>query len=254
VSIPRILHRIWVGPDPLPDEFARYGEAWRRMHPDWEHRLWTEEDLPHDVERREILERNRIPAERADVLRYELLWRMGGVYVDTDIEPLRPLDPLVAELEFFTGEMKPGRINNAVIGTAPGSPVLRAAVDEARFPVIEDALAPPPPLVKEATGPVFFGRVVARFPEATVFPPPVFYPGTEEERATAYTRHYSARSWAAFSSVEDEIRKLRERLDKAEARVVKANARAETYRRQRDEARAELARSGVQRLLGRLSR
>ena len=61
VAIPRIIHRIWVGPEELPAEFAAFGEQWADMHPGWEHRLWTEDNLPGDVRRSEVLDRNRIP-------------------------------------------------------------------------------------------------------------------------------------------------------------------------------------------------
>src|SRR5439155_22420530 len=84
--IPRILHQIWVGPDPLPEEFARYRETWLQRHPEWEHHLWTENNLPPDLRRPEAYERLRAPAERSDILRYEVLWRWGGVYGDADFE------------------------------------------------------------------------------------------------------------------------------------------------------------------------
>src|SRR5947209_2921327 len=88
VEIPLILHRIWVGPDPLPEEFVAYGESWARHHPGWEQRLWTEDDLP-EIRWDEIRDRRRVPAERANLLRYELLLDFGCVYVDADLECLR---------------------------------------------------------------------------------------------------------------------------------------------------------------------
>ena len=68
MRIPRIFHQIWVGPDPFPEEFAGYQETWIRHHPEWELRFWTEENLPTDLERREVYELLRRPAERADIL------------------------------------------------------------------------------------------------------------------------------------------------------------------------------------------
>ena len=44
--VPRILHPIWLGDHPFPDEFARYRETWLRLHRDPEHRFCTEENLP----------------------------------------------------------------------------------------------------------------------------------------------------------------------------------------------------------------
>ena len=131
--IPRILHRVWVGPDPLPEDFARNGESWRRHHPDWEMRLWTEDELPRDLTRPEVYERLRKPTERSDIIRLEVLFRFGGVYVDTDFECLRPIEPLVEEgVDFFTCYLKPGRVNNAVIGSVAGHPLLERALRELR--------------------------------------------------------------------------------------------------------------------------
>ncbi|NYK77369.1 hypothetical protein GPW07_24425, partial [Salmonella enterica subsp. enterica serovar Typhimurium] len=86
----------------MPDEFARYGESWRRHHPSWEVRLWTDENLPDDLVRKEAYERLRKPAERSDIIRLEVVLRYGGVYVDTDIECLRSIEPLIEGVEFWT--------------------------------------------------------------------------------------------------------------------------------------------------------
>src|SRR2546423_3615913 len=122
MEIPRVLHRIWLGPEPEPERLVGFGESWVRHHPDWEHRLWTEDNLP-EVRWREILDTRRVPAERANILRYELLLTFGGVYVDADVECLKPIDPVIAGLDFFAAEGKPGgKVTNAIIGAAPGHP------------------------------------------------------------------------------------------------------------------------------------
>jgi mannosyltransferase OCH1-like enzyme len=123
--IPRVFHRIWVGPDPLPREYAAYGETWAKHHPDWELRLWTEDNLPEGV-RPEVYERLRAPAERANILRLELLWREGGVYMDTDFECLRSIEPLIENAEVFITLAKADRVNNALMGSVPGHAAIAA--------------------------------------------------------------------------------------------------------------------------------
>ena len=93
--IPRIFHRIWVGPDPLPAEYARYGQTWLDHHPGWELRFWTDDNFPDGLRRPEAQERLRSPVERANILRLEVVWRFGGVYVDTDFECRRSIEPLI---------------------------------------------------------------------------------------------------------------------------------------------------------------
>ena len=90
--------------------------TWTGHHPDWALRLWTEENLPEGLRRPEVHELLRQPAERADILRLELLHREGGVYVDVDVECLRPIDPLLDGVACFAGRLDSGRITNTVLG------------------------------------------------------------------------------------------------------------------------------------------
>lgn len=184
--IPRIFHQIWLGPNPLPDDFARYVESWRRHHPDWEHHLWTEETIPPDLHPA-VYERLRSPAERSDVFRLELLVRHGGIYVDTDFECLRPLDELIAGVDLFAADAKDGRVNNALIGAAAGHPAMVRGLAEVR-PVTRYGVVD-----KFGTGPFFVDRIL-KDAGATVFERRLFYPSPVEQD-DAYAIHHMARSW-----------------------------------------------------------
>src|SRR2546429_5904594 len=126
--IPRVFHQIWLGPNPLPEEYQRYQQTWLDCHPGWELRMWTEENLPEGLRRPEAYEKLRAPAERANILRLELLWRFGGVYVDTDFECLRSIEPLIGDAELFITLAKPGRVNNALMGSVPAHSVIDDAL------------------------------------------------------------------------------------------------------------------------------
>jgi mannosyltransferase OCH1-like enzyme len=196
VEIPKTFHRIWLGQEPFPEEYVVWGETWQLHHPDWELVLWTDESLG-ELERKEVSDPGRVGAERADILRYELLWRHGGVYIDTDLECRRPIDRLVRGLDFFAVWHNPlrHRVNNAVIGSVAGHPIVERAMREAR-PM------PPGEYSKTGTGPVFFDRVVREFSGATLFESCSFYPRTSEERRRAYAVHHEARSWSSANPVE----------------------------------------------------
>src|SRR4051794_22782741 len=115
--IPRLLHQIWLGPDAWPEEAEVRRRTWIDHHPEWEHHLWTEETVPSGL-RAEVYQRLRNPSERSDLLRLELLWRIGGVYVDTDVECLRPIGSLLDDRGVLVGE-EHGRVSAAILGAVP---------------------------------------------------------------------------------------------------------------------------------------
>jgi mannosyltransferase OCH1-like enzyme len=220
--IPRVFHRIWLGPDPMPEEYVRLGETWKRNHRDWAHHLWAETNLPTDLERHEVYELLRRPAERADILRLELLHRLGGVYVDADLESLQPIDPLLDDVSCFLGSLDSGRVSNAIMGAVPGHPLLARAIAELRPRTTFG------PVDRDGTGPLLIERLRHDFPDVTVFEPDVFY-ATERERAQ-YAFHLSARSWKDEAGLRsdlaraereraiarEELRKLQKKYDRVQ--------------------------------------
>ena len=198
VKIPRIIHRIWLGGEPLRDDLQHYGETWRNHHPGWEIRLWTDDDLP-EFGLTDALEHGRHQAERADVLRYELLKRFGGVYVDIDIECLRSLEPLIERSRYLRHYKCQERVSNGILGAVPGHPLFERASREAALRIGVGT-------IPSATGPPFFAELVQDFPEVTLYGPEKFFPylWTERHRAhehfpEAYAVHHwwgdRAESW-----------------------------------------------------------
>jgi mannosyltransferase OCH1-like enzyme len=225
--IPRIFHQIWLGPDPFPREYVGYQRSWTRRHPGWELRLWTEDDLPGDLERKEIYERLRRPAERSDLLRFELLARHGGVYLDADFECLRSLEPLLEGVTFFCAYNDPGRVNNAIVGSVRGHPLVVRAIRELRP---RETFGP---VDKGGTGPFFLNRLVSEFSDVTIFAEELFYPRTPAAREGAYAVHHAARSWKdpadlvldavraeqRLSIVQDELALMKKRYELAQAEL-----------------------------------
>ncbi len=252
MSIPRIVHRIWLGDQPMSEEFVEYGETWKAHHPGWEHRLWTEDNLPSDLRRREVFEAFRAPAERSDLLRYELLWRYGGVYVDTDMECLRPIDELVERVDFFAAAHKKGRqLNNSPIGAAAGHPILEAAVRDARAVNYKHPGEDAPRVVPSRSGPSFWHRHVKQFADAHVVPAELFHPATAEERERAYADHHCVNSWMP---VEERLERTHAALRKAQRREQKLLVRLRKAEARLEEAREELAVLRARRRAGRAAR
>ncbi|MFA9472604.1 MAG: glycosyltransferase, partial [Deltaproteobacteria bacterium] len=99
VAFPKIIHQTWKD-EQVPASLAPYQESWKRLHPEWEYRLWTDADNDALVEKEfsSLLDLYRsLPRaiHRADFARVLYLWRFGGLYVDLDIAALRPADELL---------------------------------------------------------------------------------------------------------------------------------------------------------------
>lgn len=180
MSIPETLHQIWIGPDPIPEQYAAYSETWRAHHPGWEHRLWTEDSLPAMRNRglydaaEDFVPEHSVWQFRADVLRYEILWSYGGVYVDVDFECLAPLDPHIAGMEAFAAwESQDRWVNNALLGAEPAHPFLDRLIAGLPASVAHHRGQRP----NVSAGPQYLTGLWRRHrDELTVLPQSLFYP------------------------------------------------------------------------------
>ena len=94
-GIPQVVHRVWLGgQQDAPRTAWSTARPGGEHHPGWKFRLWRDRDLRRLVPS-DAVARARHHVELSDLLRFEVLRRYGGVYVDTDFECLRPLDPLL---------------------------------------------------------------------------------------------------------------------------------------------------------------
>jgi mannosyltransferase OCH1-like enzyme len=101
-KIPKKIHQIWLG-GKIPDKYKRLRDTFLEKNPNWEYKLWTDEDV-NDFNLKNIDTFNKITnlGVKSDIFRYEILYREGGLYVDTDFECLKSFDDLTY-LDLFTG-------------------------------------------------------------------------------------------------------------------------------------------------------
>ena len=205
--IPHVFHRIWLGGGTMPEGFVALGETWLAHHPDWDCVLWTEENLPA-LRNQEQFDAATSQAQRADILRYEILHRDGGVYVDTDFECLKPIDRLLDGVEAFIASENGLMLSIGIMGAIPRHPFFDAVI-RAIPASLEGAPAHRAP--NETTGPHLVTRVHRDCPEVpiAVFGPELFYPylynesyRRDEPFPDAYAVHHWNGAWLTEPGVD----------------------------------------------------
>ena len=100
-NIPRIIHLIWVGDNEKPNYFDNNVNKWKELMPSWEVRIWTNNDITTEHFPEEIinlLNDVKKGAQKADIMRYFIMEKYGGFYLDADITPHRSLEPLITQI------------------------------------------------------------------------------------------------------------------------------------------------------------
>lgn len=195
----KLIHQIWVGPRPLPAKSVRFVEEIRKLHPDYEYRLWADADLlPENFSNLQYILATPIQAQKADIMRYEILYRFGGVYLDIDFEVFKPLDPLLTHDLVVCNEDPhiDKYMTNAFIYAAPGNPNLKRCVERIQTCRLGEAN------VSHTTGPYYFRQCIT-LNDARVLPTHVMYPTHYTQRGyrpasfspETYAMHHWDKSW-----------------------------------------------------------
>lgn len=234
--IPRIIHHVWFG-KPVSSTDKQLRETWFAFHPEWKFILWTDRwcndeyayrvyslqqlynalNDPHitriivDVrilqfDNRTFFDQANNYGEKSDIIKYEIVYQFGGMYVDYDFECLKSFEPLFNRYDFFTG-IQPFDTNIEQLGAAlfaakPNHPILHHAVETIK----EDRHYV---LIVVKTGPIHFSRSFIAVAGSQnncdiAFPASFFYPcGYTQQgqdpamwmQPESYAVHHWAGSW-----------------------------------------------------------
>lgn len=123
-TIPKIIHYVWVGNNPKPETVLECIESWHKHLPDWQIIEWNEErfDISSNRQVKLAIDTGNY-AYAADIIRIYALKEYGGVYLDTDVLLIKPLDSLLVNTLFLGYESKYW-FGTAVIGSVKNHPVL----------------------------------------------------------------------------------------------------------------------------------
>lgn len=127
--IPKKIHYFWLGGSPLPEKTLKCIESWKKYCPDYEIIQWNESN--YDYKKNEYMY-EAYQAKKygfaPDYGRLDIMYTYGGIYLDTDVEIIKPLDELLindAFMGFENNEVAPG----LMIGARPGIHELKEAME-----------------------------------------------------------------------------------------------------------------------------
>ncbi|MCX7429520.1 MAG: glycosyltransferase [Planctomycetia bacterium] len=205
--IPKTIHYCAFGPAMRTAMVSRCLESWRRHLPDYAVKEWNESNSPVDLPYcRAAMAAGRW-SRLSNWVRLHALHEEGGIYLDTDVEIIRHLDPLLAHscfLAFQQVEEDEDWVNNAVLGAEAGHPFLARCLQEtiSTFET-EGQLVRSPVMttrVLRQMGLIRYG--LQRCEDVTLLPQESFYPypwyssfTPDCVTADTYCIHHWAASW-----------------------------------------------------------
>ncbi|MGL5264462.1 MAG: glycosyltransferase family 32 protein [Candidatus Rhabdochlamydia sp.] len=149
--IPKIIHFIWLGSKPFPKSSVENVRMWMAKHPDWQINFWTDRNRPSPcpgmkqrlinslsfTQLRDYFVISDNYGEQSDLLRYEILFQEGGIYVDHDVKCFKEFDMLNRAYDFYCGIDMPSKSSlpscvfatNNLIAAKPNHPILKQCMD-----------------------------------------------------------------------------------------------------------------------------
>lgn len=127
MQIPKQIHYCWFGRNPLPESAQKCIASWRKFFPGYEIIEWNEDNfdvnsIPYTAQAYQ----SRKYAFVSDYARFKILYEHGGIYFDTDVEVIRPMDDIVGRGPFMGFEINPdGEIYRGAVNPGLGIAAFR---------------------------------------------------------------------------------------------------------------------------------
>ena len=139
IMIPKTIHYCWFGRSPKPKLVKRCIKSWKKYCKDYKIIEWNEDN--YDIDAAPLYVRQAYEQKKwafvSDYARYDILYRFGGVYLDTDVEVIKNLDKIIEQGAYMgceaDGDMLAGRrimVSSGLGMAAPaGLPVFKEILD-----------------------------------------------------------------------------------------------------------------------------
>lgn len=154
-SIPKIIHQLWIGPN-APLNLIK---TWKNKNPSWTHILWTEEKLKNwKFKNQKQIDEMKELNGKCDIMRYEILYQMGGFFVDADTIALKPLPKKLFQyncMSVFENEHnRGGLVACGFMAAEPKCELLKYCIDE-----LTTSMGP----AWWTVGPAYFTEIIQKY-------------------------------------------------------------------------------------------
>ena len=229
--IPKKIHYCWLSNDPFPRKIRKCMDTWRKMLPDYEFKLWNTHNF--DINSVPFVKQayeQRKWAFAADYIRMYALYHEGGVYLDSDVKVLKPLDSLLnhgfmSSLEYHPRQIekdgsramidadghriKEGfvsgiQIQAAVMGAEKGNRFIADVLD---WYQTHDFINPDGSLLTNVVSPMIYAQVAEKYgfmykdqdqplqDDVMIYRSEIFAGNKHEVTPASYAVHLCAHSW-----------------------------------------------------------
>lgn len=123
--IPKIIHYCWFGRSDIPNSLKKCIQTWKQFMPEYQIIRWDETnfDINSITWTKQAYEEKKY-AFVSDYVRLKVLYKYGGIYLDTDVKLIMSLEKF-AKYKAFTGFESRDKLTSAVIGAEPGFELIK---------------------------------------------------------------------------------------------------------------------------------
>jgi hypothetical protein len=213
MSIPKIIHQLWIGTKPAPITLMN---TWKEKHPDFEYIFWNEKEFEKrglNFKCQDKIDEIEEINGKADIIRWEILYKYGGIFIDADSICIEPFDDEIISKKSFAGweqeEVRTGLIATGTMGFPEKHPLVKEAIKWIRNNEVSQAKAKL--MAWQSVGPGLLTRMynTKKFNDLHIFPSYTFLPihltGLEYK---GHAKIYAYQAWGSTKQSYDTMNSL----------------------------------------------
>ena len=203
--IEKKIHYIWFG-NSKPEKVLKCIESWKKFLLDYEIIEWNEKNFDVEKEMKENkffkeCYQRKLWAFVSDYVRVKVLYENGGIYLDTDMEVIKNLDPLL-DTELFLGYENENVLSFGIVGTIPKNIVFKKFLEFYQNEIWKSPLYIVTGILTKILKEEYKESEKINEKKLKIYPKEYFYPYNHDEEFTekcltenTYGIHWWGKSW-----------------------------------------------------------